>query len=346
MLIMVKLIEDKELNTLMSLIDASNKIVICAHVNPDGDAIGASLALMHFLSRCGKACNVVVPSQFPDFLRWMPGAQDIKVFARQEEEASSIVKAADLIFIVDLNDSRRLMGLETVVLESQASKIMIDHHMNPGDFCRFVISRPEMCSTGEVLCHLFWQMGEIHDLSIEESTCLYTAMMCDTGAFTYASGRPVIYECISYLLSGGIDKDRIYRNVYWTASPARLRLHGYMLYVKLKILNGLHASVMTLTNEERKLFSTKNGDTEGLVNMPLQIQGMRLSIFLTEDTEMPGVVKVSLRSVDDFPCNEMAMEFFNGGGHKNASGGRFQGSMEEALKRVDEAVHRYSSLLK
>ena len=231
MLIMVKLIEDRELDTLLSLIEASNKIAICTHVNPDGDAIGASLALMHFLSRRGKISNVVVPTQFPDFLRWMPGAQDIKVFAKQEEVASSIVKAADLIIIVDLNDSKRLMGLEMVVLESQASKVMIDHHMNPGNFCRMVISRPEMCATGEVLCHLFWQMGEMNNLSVEESTCLYAAMMCDTGAFTYASNRPVIYECISYLLSRGIDKDRIYRNVYWTASPARLRLHGicYML---------------------------------------------------------------------------------------------------------------------
>ena len=343
---MVKLLEDRELDSLQSLINASHKIVICAHVNPDGDAIGASLALMHFLLRRSKECSVVVPSLFPDFLRWMPGTQNVKVFARQEEPVSSIVKEADLIFIVDLNDSRRLMGMETVVLESQAPKVMIDHHMNPGDFCQIIISHPEMCATGEVLCHLFWQMGEMDNLTVEESTCLYAAMMCDTGAFTYASGRPVIYECISYLLSRGIDKDRIYRNVYWTASPARLRLHGYMLYAKLKILHGLHASVMTLTNEERKLFSTRNGDTEGLVNMPLQIQGMRLSVFLTEDTETPGIVKVSLRSVDDFPCNEMAAEFFNGGGHKNASGGRFHGSMDDALKRVDEAVHKYASLLK
>ena len=346
MLIMVKLIEDKELSKLQSLIEASHNIVICAHVNPDGDAIGASLALMHFLMRHGKECHVVVPNQFPDFLHWMPGAQQVIVYAKQEEASSAIVKAADLIMILDLNDSKRLMGLETAVLESQAPKVMIDHHMNPGDFCQTVISHPEMCATGEVLCHLFWQMGEIENLSVEESTCLYAAMMCDTGAFTYASGRPVIYECISHLLSRGIDKDRIYRNVYWTASPARLRLHGYMLYVKMKMLNGLHASVMTLTNEERKLFSTKNGDTEGLVNMPLQIQGLRLSIFLTEDTETPGVVKVSLRSVDDFPCNEMAAEFFNGGGHKNASGGRLQGTMEDALKRVDEAVRKFAPLLK
>ncbi len=346
MLIMENVIDEEGLKAFQTLIDEARTVVVCPHVNPDGDAIGSSLALQHYLVRRGKDARVVVPSQFPDFLRWMPGAQNIVNFARHEGDARALIEHADLIIIADLNDSKRLMVAEQAVLESKAPRVMIDHHMNPGDFCQLVISHPEMCATGEVLCHLMWQLGELEHLSVEEATCLYAAMMCDTGAFSYASNRPVIYECISRLLALGIDKDRIYRNVFWTASPARLRLHGYMLYVKLKVLNGLHASVMTLTNEERKLFSTKNGDTEGLVNMPLQIQGMRLSIFLSEDTETPGIVKVSLRSVDDFPCNEMAAEFFNGGGHKNASGGRLESTMEEALRRVDEAVNKYAHLLK
>jgi len=343
---MEKILEEREMKTLLALIEGAQHPVICPHINPDGDAIGSSLALKHFLARKGKVAEVVVPNHFPDFLRWMPGAETIKVFAHHEEKVKPIIEAADLFLIADLNDSRRLMGLEAAVLENPAQKVMIDHHINPGDFCQMVISHPEMCATGEVLCHLLYQMGEMDNLTQEEATCLYAAMMCDTGAFSFASNRAVIYECISLLLSKGIDKDRIYRNVFWTASPARMRLQGYMLYVKLKIVNGLHASVMTLTNEERRLFHIKNGDTEGLVNMPLQIQGMRLSVFLAEDTESEGVVKVSLRSVDDFPCNEMAAEFFNGGGHKNASGGRLECTMEEAQKKVDEALKKYGDLLK
>ena len=171
-------------------------------------------------------------------------------------------------------------------------------------------------------------------------------MMCDTGAFTYNSNRAVVYECISYLLNRGIDKDRIYRNVFWTYSLARMRLTGYLLYVKMEVLSELHASIITLTNQERKMFSVKNGDTEGIVNMPLQMCGMRLSVFLSEDTEHAGVVKVSLRSVDDFPCNDMSARFFNGGGHKNASGGRLYCSMDEAVQKVREAIKSYANLLK
>jgi phosphoesterase RecJ-like protein len=183
-------------------------------------------------------------------------------------------------------------------------------------------------------------------LTEPEAVCLYTGMMTDTGAFTYASSRSVIYECISLLLARGIDKDRIYRNVFWTSTPNRMRLVGYMLYVKMETIPGMNATVMTLTNQERRMLGVKNGDTEGIVNMPLQIQGMRLSVFISEDTEHPGFVKFSLRSVDDFPCNEMSARFFNGGGHKNASGGRLQCSIEEAVELFHRAVREYAPLLK
>ena len=171
-------------------------------------------------------------------------------------------------------------------------------------------------------------------------------MMCATGAFTYASSRPEVYECIFRLLQRGIDKDRIYRNVFWTCSAARLRLQGYMLYVKMQVMHEHHAALMTLTGEERARFGIKQGDTEGFVNIPLTMQGMRLSVFLSEDTEVEGLVKVSLRSVDDFPCDEMAARFFDGGGHRNASGGRLMCTMDQAVERVQEAIRAYDHLLK
>ena len=326
--------------------DNATKVVVCGHVSPDGDAIGSTLALKHWLTRKGKQVTVVVPNIFPDFLHWMPGADEVKVYLKHETEVKPIVEEADLFVIADLNDSARLMELEGCVMANPAPKIMIDHHLNPTGFCQLVISHPEMCATAEVICHLLHQLGELERITTDEASCLYAAMMCDTGAFTYNSNRAVVYECISHLLNRGIDKDRIYRNVYWTCSVARMRLTGYLLYVKMETVPEMNASIITLTNKERKLFGIKNGDTEGIVNMPLQISGMRLSVFLSEDTEHEGVVKVSLRSVDDFPCNEMAARFLNGGGHKNASGGRLHCGMDEAVRKVHEAIKSYAHLLK
>lgn len=344
---MEKLLDERQFDEFLSLVDGAQRILIVAHVNPDGDALGSSLALKHWLTRRGKEAVVVVPNQFPDFLQWMPGAQEVRVYMKHEEDVRPVVDAADLVIVADLNQSQRLRELEEAVLANPAPRIMIDHHLNPdSSFCQLIVSHPEMCATAEVLCHLLWQLGEAEQLTKEEATCLYAGMMCDTGAFTYASGRAVIYECISMLLARGIDKDRIYRKVYYTASPSRLKLQGYMLYVKMKVDKERHVSIMSLTREERKLFKVKNGDTEGLVNIPLQIHKMRLSILLTEDTEQPGLVKVSLRSVDNFPCNRMAEEFFDGGGHLNASGGRLAGTMEEALQAVERAITAYEPLLR
>lgn len=343
---MEKILTEEQLNRFTDLVDKAKNVVICGHVSPDGDAIGSALALKLWLAGKGKQVTVVVPNIFPDFLHWMPEAQDIKVYLKHEQEVEPIVAEADLFLIADLNDSSRLQELEACVLANPAPKIMIDHHLNPTDFCQLVISRPDMCATAEVLCHLLYQLGELEQITAEAATCLYAAMMCDTGAFTYNSNRAVVYECISHLLERGIDKDRIYRNVFWTYSLARMRLTGYLLYVKMEALPKLHASIITLTNEERKMLGVKNGDTEGIVNMPLQIAGMKLSVFLSEDTEHDGVIKLSLRSVDDFPCNDMSARFFNGGGHKNASGGRLYCSMDEAVQKVREAIKSYAHLLK
>ena len=181
-------------------------------------------------------------------------------------------------------------------------------------------------------------------MTYEEAVCLYTGMMTDTGCFSYNSNRSDIYYIIGRLLTKGIDKDKIYRNVFFNYSAERFRLMGYMLYVKLEYFSEYHASLMTLTREEQKRFSHKKGDTEGFVNIPLQIGKSRLSVFLREDTERHNI-RVSLRSVDDFPCNRMAAEFFNGGGHLNASGGELSCTMDEAVQIVRKALKKYTSLL-
>ena len=343
---MENILSPEKLKELKTLLADCTKVVISAHVNPDGDAIGSSLAMANYLRRKGKQVTVVMPNIFPDFLKWMPGADSILVYTRQQGKAKAAVGQADLIIICDLNQPSRLSGLEEAVMASQAPRILIDHHLDPAYFCRVTASEPDMCATGEVICHLLHQLGELDSISQDEAVCLYAAMMCDTGAFSFNSNRPVIFECISQLLARGIDKDQIYRNVFYTASEGRLRLQGYLLYVNMKVLHNLHTTIITLTNEERRRFNVKNGDTEGLVNIPLQMLGMRLSIFINEDTEHPGTMKLSLRSVDDFPCDQMASRFFGGGGHKNASGGRLVCTMQEACETVEKAVESFSEMLK
>ena len=327
--------------------ELTNNIVICTHVNPDGDAIGSSLALKHYLERKGKQAIVVVPNIFPDFLKWLPGADSILIYTKQQEQVKAVVDAADLVIVCDLNQPNRLAGLEETIMASKAPRILIDHHLDPDtNFCQEIVSHPEMCAAAEVICHMLSGWGELDSISFEEATCLYCAMMCDTGAFSFNSNRPIIYEYISRLLAHGIDKDQIYRNVFWTASEGRLRLQGYLLYVNMKVLHDRNAAIITLTNEERRRFKVKNGDTEGIVNIPLQMLGTKLSIFITEDTEHPGTMKLSLRSVGDFPCDQMASRFFGGGGHKNASGGKLQCTMEEALEKVKAAIDSYADMLK
>lgn len=342
---MEKVLNEEQQSAISALIDNARKVVVVGHVGPDGDAIGSTLAVNGWMKRLGKESHVIVPNRFPDFLMWLPGAAEILLYDKRQEEADALINDADLIWVCDLNQSSRVDAMESVLVSSSAAKILVDHHIGPGEFCDVTVSQPTMSAACEVLCHLLWQIGEIDNISLDEAVCLYTGMMTDTGAFTFNSNRPVVFECISRLLEHGVDKDKIYRNVFWTATPARMRVTGYLLYVKMEIMKGLHSSIMTLTNVERKRLGIKNGDTEGIVNMPLQIQGMRLSAFLNEDTEHPGVIKFSLRSVDDVPCNEIMEKCFGGGGHKNAAGGSFNGTMDEAVEALKRALNKYQQYL-
>ena len=356
------------------LLAAAHHIVITCHRGPDGDAIGSTTALASWIRRHYPAADIhiVAPNIFPDFLKWIPGADDILIYEGHEAEVSPVVQAADLIIMCDHGELRRMFTLGDVIRpllpigggeEGSVRCIMIDHHLDPEPgIADLTISHPGLSSTCEVLLRIILELENaspftavatapeglpsgIPLLTHDEAVSLYTGMMTDTGAFTYASTRPEIYELISILLQFGIDKDKIYRNVFFTYSPNRMKLMGYMLYVKLDVWKKAHTAIMTLTNAERRRFGILNGDTEGLVNLPLQILGMKLSVFLREDTERP-CIRVSLRSVDDFPCNEMSAEFFGGGGHKNAAGGEIWGTMDEAIALVKKAVQKYMPLLK
>jgi phosphoesterase RecJ-like protein len=217
---------------------------------------------------------------------------------------------------------------------------MIDHHPDPTINTVISISHPEMSSTCELVFRVIWQLGGFEMMTKKTAVPLYCGMMTDTGGFTYNSTRPEIYFIISQLLTKGIDKDKIYRNVYNNYSEWRLRLIGFVLFRKLVVVPEKHVSYFCLTRRDLRRFHYTKGDAEGLVNMPLQIKGMKLSISLREDTERNNLIWVSLRSVDDFSCTQVAERWFNGGGHLNASGGRLNCSMEEAEIIVQQAIRQ------
>ena len=339
-----KVISQANVDHVEKWFERADKIVIVSHVSPDGDAIGSSLGLWHFLNSQDKNVHVIVPNAFPDFLKWMPGAKEVIQYNRYKEFADKLIMEADVICCLDFNVLSRIDEMEEIVRVSPGRKMIVDHHLYPGDFARIVISHPQISSTSELVFRLICQLGNFSDITKEAAECIYTGMMTDTGGFTYNSNDREIYLIIGELLSKGIDKDEIYRNVFNTHSEGRLRLMGYVLYEKMQVFPQFNAALITLTREEQKKFQYKKGDTEGFVNMPLSMKGICFSVFLREDTEK-DMIKVSLRSVGTFPCNEVATEFFNGGGHLNASGGEFYGPMEEAVALFKQALVKYEDLL-
>ena len=342
----IDILTSDQVAQLSHLISDSQNIIITCHKSPDGDAIGSSLGWAEYLRSLGKEPTIIIPDQYPDFLAWMPNTEKIVRYDKHREKCDMLFKIADLVFCLDYNAPSRVDEMEQALIGSPAPKVLIDHHLNPDVPTVLSISCPKLSSTCELIFRIVWQLGGFQDLTKQFAIPIYCGMMTDTGGFLYNSTRSEIYFIIGELLTKRIDKDKIYRNVYHNYSEDRIRLMGYVLYEKLVYLADYHAAFYTLTREEQRRFHFIKGDAEGLVNIPQQIKGLKLSISLREDTEKQNLVWVSLRSVDDFPCNLMAEEFFNGGGHLNASGGRLNCSMEEAVEIVKKAVIAYENKLK
>lgn len=320
-----------------------DKIVIVTHLSPDGDALGSSLGLYHFLMEFGKKeVQVIVPNDYPVFLHWMPGAKSMINAEWHKRDAEVAIASAELIFCLDFNTPKRIGRLENLVRQSNAKKILIDHHLSPEDFCDVTISHPEISSTSELIFRFICRMGMFEYVNESCAECIYTGMMTDTGAFTYNSGNYAIYCIISELLQKGIDKDAIYSKVYNQCKEGRIRLQGYLLYEKMKIFDAYKTSLITLSEQEHMRFDPERGDTEGFVNIPLSMEKIVFSAFIREDKD---IIRISLRSKRTFPTNRFAEEVYGGGGHLNASGGEFSGTLEEAVRKFEEALPAYKDLL-
>ncbi len=322
-------IDDTTKDGLRALIETSGNVVITAHMSPDGDAMGSSLALYHVLRSLGKTATVVVPDDVTKQLSFLPGFRDVVVYCRNKAAATEIVANAGLIFCLDYNDMARIDLLAPAVEASAAKKVMIDHHLYPSDQCDITVSSPEHSSTCMLLFEVLTVIGLADKIGADAANCILTGMMTDTGNFSYNANDPDIYPIVGELIRKGADKNKLNKLLFDTFSESHLRINAYAIYKKMKIFKEYGAALITLTRDELNIHHYSRGDTEGLVNRPLAIPGIVYSVFLREEERY---IKVSMRSVGDFPCDEICSKYFNGGGHQNAAGGEFPGSMEQAVE--------------
>ena len=337
-------IEKGAIEKLSRLVQEAGKVVCIMHKNPDGDAVGASLAMSRVMLNINKSCKVISPNAYPAFLHWMPGNEDVVVYDKKATEARKVLKEADVVFFLDFNMANRIGKVEEALEEIQGETVMIDHHPEPDAFAGLTFSDTSVSSTCEYVFAILDAIGLGKHLDKEAAACLYTGIMTDTGSFSYNSSRPYTYHVVSQLLERGIDKDKIYGSVYDNYSENRMRLLGHMLLDRMEVLEAYNTAFIYLTRKDLKKFRHVPGDTEGFVNYPLAIKGVRFTaIFIEKESE--GGVKISFRSKGSFPANEFSSAHFNGGGHRNAAGGHFQGTLEQALAKFRQELPKYSDLL-
>ena len=337
-----RIIDERQIDNLRKLLENSDRIVITCHLSPDGDAIGSSLGLAHVLNAIGKRAVVVTPDSVPKHLRFLPGAKDVIVFSSYEDYATELLREADVVFCLDYNEPKRVDRMENALMASTSPKVLIDHHLNPADFTAVKISHPESSSTAMLVFRVICRLELFDKIDRAAAECIYCGMMTDTGNFSYNSNEPDLYTVIAELLRKGIDKDAIYTRAMNTKSLNAMRLHGYAVGEKMELFADHSCALISLTADELKRFGYEKGDTEGLVNQPLALPQVQWSVYLREDPEQ---IKVSMRSKGNFPVNRVCKEQFGGGGHLNAAGGEFGGSMEECIKILKDSMKLYDEFL-
>lgn len=332
--------QEKILNLKSQLLAAKN-IVVTAHKSPDGDSIGSSLALYHYLSKKGYNIHVCHPDPAPYFLNWLEGIQEIKSLELNHEEVKSEILQADLIFCLDYNALNRTGSeMEGIIKSSKAKRIMIDHHLYPSDEFDVTFSEVASCSTAQLIFDFIVAIGDKDLIDTTIGEAIYCGIMTDSGSFRFPSTTPHTHEVIAELLKIGVSNAKVHESVFDTNTLDRLKLRGYAINDKLEVIEVHKTALMSLTKDELERFNYQKGDTEGLVNVGLSILGVEKSIFLSEGE---GYIKMSFRSKGvDNPINEMAAKYFHGGGHANASGGKFEGTMEEAIAEIKKVLPEFT----
>lgn len=320
-----------KLAQLDQLLASANKIVITAHKSPDGDSIGSSLALYHYLKQSYSNVIICHPDKAPHFLHWMEGFNDIITHEESEEAVVSALHTADLIFCLDYNSPGRIGKMDDLLEKAKAKRVMIDHHRDPNpDFVDLMFSDPAVCSTAQLIYELIEAREDLEKINKAVGEAIYTGIITDTGSFRFSSVTPKTHLIAAHLIENGLEHSKVHENIFDTNTENRIKLTSYALLEKLVVLREYQTAYISLTKEEQERFSAAKGDTEGLVNQALALAGIKMAIFFKE---ADGLIKISFRSTGSIPVNNLARNNFRGGGHLNASGGKFVGKMNDAIER-------------
>ena len=332
----------ENIENLKQLLSIPKDIVITTHRNPDGDAIGSSLALYHLLIQDGHTVHVITPSEYPSNFEWMAGVEKILIYDIHTEKANEVLDKANIIFALDFNSLDRIDKLGEYVMPLKAKFVMIDHHLYPEPFADFMLSETSASSTCELVYEFIGMLGKKRNLNIDIGNAIYTGISTDTGSFRYST-NPRVFTIVSELIALGINDVAIQDNIYNSLSFKQLSLIGHSLNNRIEILPEYKAGIIYLTKKDFEDFTIQRGDTEGIVNYLLMLKDLKIAIFITEQ---PNIVKLSLRSKGDFSVQEICRKYFNGGGHKNASGGFSHKNLKTTIQQVKEILEEYKNILK
>ncbi|MBK1439086.1 DHH family phosphoesterase [Parapedobacter sp. ISTM3] len=318
-------------------------IVVTTHHKPDGDALGSSLAVYHWLKAKGHAVHVIVPSDFAAFLDWMPGRQDVKIYLDDKAAHDALIAEADFIYCLDFNGLARIHAMEEAVRQAPGAKIMIDHHLEPENFDDYRHWDSQAAASAQLVYDFIANvMDEHQSITPDIATCLYTGIMTDTGSFRFQTTTPATHLIAADLITLGAQNWKIHEAVYNSYTENRLKFLGFCLLNRLEVLHEYRTALFSISREDLNRFQITTGDTEGLVNYALAISGMKLAALIIDRTEQ---VKLSLRSVGDFPCNEVCKTHFNGGGHRNAAGGNSNEPLTNVVLKFKSILPEYKALL-
>ena len=324
------------------LLEPEQNVVILSHTNPDGDAVGSSIAWAEALRREGHHVTCIVPNKYPYYLDWMSGIKDVVIFKQDKAGvAEQAVREADLIFCLDFHTLSRLDAPLSELIETnrEAKRILVDHHLDPSEDFALMFSHPESSSTSYLVYCLIERLWGAESIDAKQAEVLYVGMMTDTGNFSFSHLTPDLYRAVAVLAQTGIEIPKIYNNVYNSFTEGRARLFGYVINRKMRILRKGTVAHLSLTEDEMRRFWFQQGDSEGFVNYPLTIKKMKMSAIFVEHHDF---IRVSLRSRGNVDVNLFAARYFEGGGHKNAAGGKSFVSMAETIARFEKAVEEWA----
>jgi phosphoesterase RecJ-like protein len=333
----------EDIKRVTTLLNAAQKIVIVPHKNPDGDAIGSTLGLWHYLKNREQNVTIVSPNDFPKFLKWMPGSAEILNFEHENTQSKKAIEEATLIFTLDFNHLGRIGQMQPFLEAVKVPFIMIDHHQEPSDYALITYSDVRMSSTCEMVYNFIDFLGDTSKITPEIADCLYAGIMTDTGSFKYSSTTSKTHGIIAELIDKGAKNTYIHNVVYDTNTPSRLHLLGCALK-NMVILEDYHTAYITLSQEELDQFNYQKGDTEGFVNYGLTLEGIKFAVIFIENKE-ENIIKISFRSEGAFSVNEFARAHFQGGGHNNAAGGKSDLSLAETAKYFVNLLPKYKKEL-